>query len=42
MEGTEFRTLKLILRDGQWLIDDVNNSKESYIEAIQEHEKNAQ
>ena len=38
MEGTEFRTLKLILRDGKWLIDDVNNSKEAYIEAIKEHE----
>ncbi|MBQ6311392.1 MAG: hypothetical protein IJK74_07595 [Bacteroidales bacterium] len=38
MEGTEFRTLKLILRDGNWLIDDVNNYKESYLEAIKEHE----
>ena len=42
MEGTEFRTLKLILRDGKWLIDDVNNSKESYLEAIKEHQNNAQ
>lgn len=42
MEGTEFRTLKLILRDSKWLIDDVNNSKESYLEAIREHEKEAQ
>ena len=38
-EGTEFRSLKLILRDGKWLIDDVNNSKESYLEAIREHEE---
>ena len=42
MEGTEFRILKLILRDGNWLIDDVNNSKESYLEAIREHEKDVQ
>ena len=39
MEGVEFRTLKLILRDAKWLIDDVNNSKEAYLEAIKEHEE---
>ena len=38
MEGTEFRTLSLILRDGQWLIDDVASSKESKKKAIAEFE----
>ena len=38
MEGTEFRTLSLILRDGQWLIDDVASSKEDKKKAVAEHE----
>ena len=28
MDGVEFRSLKMILKDGRWIIDDVNNSKE--------------
>lgn len=38
MEGTEFRTLSLILRDGNWLIDDVGGSKQDKKQAVAEHE----
>lgn len=38
MEGTEFRTLSLILRDAKWLIDDVGFSKEDKQEAVSNHE----
>ena len=35
MTGSEFRTLSLILRDGRWLIDDVNFSKEEIKKAVE-------
>jgi hypothetical protein len=41
-EGTEFRTLNFVLRDAKWLIEDVGGSKESYLDALREQEKNAQ
>ena len=38
MTGSEFRTLSLILRDGNWLIDDVGFSKQDKLQAVADHE----
>ena len=35
MDGVEFRSLKMILKDGRWIIDDVNNSKESLRKSLE-------
>ena len=39
MEGAEYRTICLVLKDNTWLIDDVANSKQDKLQALKDYEE---